>query len=136
MTTPLGSLTGLAATTSTAATPPTAGKQLDKEAMLNLLVAQLKYQDPSKPADSTTFLAQTAQFTQVEKLSALAANQENMLAAQLMLGASNLVGRTVTYNGLDGKEAVGIVTSATVAGASPTLKVGNAEVPLSSVKEV
>ena len=40
----------------------------DQDTFLKLLVAQLKYQDPSNPADSTQFLAQTAQFTQVEKL--------------------------------------------------------------------
>ena len=34
-----------------------------QDAFLKLLVAQLKYQDPSKPADSTQFMAQTAQFT-------------------------------------------------------------------------
>ena len=32
----------------------------DKDTFLKLLVAQLKYQDPSNPADSTQFLAQTA----------------------------------------------------------------------------
>jgi flagellar basal-body rod modification protein FlgD len=136
MTSPLGPLSGLAPTTATPAAPAKPGKELGKDAFLKLLVAQLKYQDPSKPADSTTFLAQTAQFTQVEKLELLAKNQENMLSAQLMLGASNLVGRTVTFTALDGKEAVGVVTSATVSGSSPTLKVGDMDVPLSSVREV
>jgi flagellar basal-body rod modification protein FlgD len=108
---------------------------LGKDAFLKLLVAQLKYQDPSKPADSTQFLAQTAQFTQVEKLEELSANQQNTLTAQLMIGASNMIGRQVTYTGLDGKEAVGVVTSTTL-GSSPTLKVGNTDVPLSSVTQV
>jgi flagellar basal-body rod modification protein FlgD len=58
-----------------------------------------------------------------------------MVNAQLLVGASNLVGRTVTYTGLDGKDAVGVVMSTTL-GSSPTLKVGNTDVPLSSVKEV
>ena len=45
--------------------------EVDKDMFLKLLVAQLKYQDPTKPADTTQFLAQTAQFTVVEKLSEL-----------------------------------------------------------------
>jgi flagellar basal-body rod modification protein FlgD len=53
-----------------------------------------------------------------------------------MLGASSLVGRTVTYTGTDGREATGVVTSASFTGSSPTVKVGNTDVPLSSVKEV
>jgi flagellar basal-body rod modification protein FlgD len=138
MTSPLDSIL---AASSTKATPGTSGTtqkkndELGKDAFLKLLVAQLKYQDPSKPADGSQFLAQTAQFTQVEKLADLARVQQDSLTAQMSASASNLIGRTVTYTGLDGKEAVGVVTSTTL-GSSPTLKVGNTDVPLSSVKQV
>jgi len=114
----------------------TPGKELGQDAFLKLLVAQLKYQDPSNPSDGAAFLAQTAQFTQVERLGQLAAEQKNLVTAQLMLSASNLVGRTVTYPGPDGVDVTGVVQSATFGGSSPTLKVGNTDVPLSSVKEV
>src|ERR1700755_3191230 len=70
----------------------------DQDTFLKLLVAQLKYQDPSNPADSTQFLAQTAQFTQVQKLGQIA----DMMQAQQLIGASALVGRTVTYQDADG----------------------------------
>jgi flagellar basal-body rod modification protein FlgD len=112
------------------------GSELGKDAFLKLLVAQLRYQDPSSPADGTQFIAQTAQFTQVEKLNDLADTQKQLLAAQLMLSASTLVGRTVHYTGTDGKDATGLVSSATFAGSNPTLRVGNTDVPLSSVTEV
>jgi flagellar basal-body rod modification protein FlgD len=105
----------------------------DKDTFLKLLVAQLKYQDPSNPADSTQFLAQTAQFTQVEKLGQIA----TMMQAQQLIGASNLVGRTVTYQDADGASQTGVVTSAKLNGDSgPTLKVGNTDVQLSKVTEV
>ena len=74
----------------------------DQDTFLKLLVAQLKYQDPSKPADSTAFLAQTAQFTQVEKLGA----DRRHAQAQQLIGASALVGRTVTYQDADGMTPV------------------------------
>lgn len=126
-------------TTSTngASGSPTANKPdpFGKDTFLKLLVAQMRYQDPTSPADGSQFLAQTAQFTMVEKLSELAQGQQDLLTAHFMLGASNLVGRTITYVGADGKEATGVVTSATFSG-SPTLKVGNKDVPLSSVREV
>lgn len=38
---------------------------------LNLLVAQLKNQDPENPADGTQFVAQLAQFTQLEQSMAM-----------------------------------------------------------------
>jgi len=105
----------------------------DRDTFMKLLVAQLKYQDPSNPADSTQFLAQTAQFTQVEKLGQIA----TMLQAQQLIGASNLVGRTISYQDTDGAPQTGVVTSAKLNGDSePTLKVGNMDVQLSKVTEV
>src|SRR5262249_29016211 len=99
-------------------------------------VAQLRYQDPSKPADGTQFIAQTAQFTQVEKLSALVTGQQQMVAAQLMVGASTMLGRTVTYTDVSGNEATGQVSSVNIAGSNPTVRVDGIDVALSSIKEV
>ena len=105
----------------------------DQDTFLKLLVAQLKYQDPSNPADSTQFLAQTAQFTQVEKLGQIA----EMMQAQQLIGASALVGRTVTYLDADGLSQTGVVTKTKLNGDSePTLVVGNMDVQLSKVTEV
>lgn len=105
----------------------------DQDTFLKLLVAQLKYQDPTNPTDSTQFLAQTAQFTQVEKLGQIA----QMLSAQQLIGASALVGRTVTYHDANGVSQTGVVTKTKLNGDSePTLVVGNTDVQLSKVTEV
>ncbi len=89
-----------------------------------------------KPMDNSEFLAQTAQFTTVEKLTDLAAVEQSLLTAQLRLGASNLIGKTVAYTGGDGKEQTGVVTAAAFSGSTPTLRVGDTDVALSAVKEV
>jgi flagellar basal-body rod modification protein FlgD len=148
MTSPINGTSGSSGTTPTSTTPTStvpagtstspidASTKMDKDMFLKLLVAQLKYQDPSKPADATSFLAQTAQFTEVEKLTDLAAAQQQMLTAQLMAAATNLVGRTVVYTGSNGMPTTGVVTAATISGSNPTVKVGNKDVPLSSVTEV
>ena len=139
MTSPLGQLSPTPVSDVLGPQPPAGAKaknQLDKDAFLKLLVAQLRYQDPSSPADGTAFLAQTAQFTQVERLDEVSSAMREMLSAQLLLGASNLLGKTVSYRGSDGKDATGVVTSATFSGSTPTLRVGHTDVPLSSVKEV
>jgi flagellar basal-body rod modification protein FlgD len=39
----------------------------DEETFLTLLVAQIKYQDPTQPADATTFVTQLAQFSDLEQ---------------------------------------------------------------------
>ena len=71
---------------------------LDQDTFLKLLVAQLKYQDPMKPADSTEFLSQTAQFTQVETLQKMAKQQEAQQAASQLLASASMLGRPVSYS--------------------------------------
>jgi flagellar basal-body rod modification protein FlgD len=62
--------TQLADTTSTA--PPPAAPSIDglanENTFLQLLVAQIKNQDPTNPTDSVQFLGQLAQFSQLEQL--------------------------------------------------------------------
>ena len=41
---------------------------MDKDAFLQLLVAQMKYQDPLEPTSNTEYISQYAQFSQVEAL--------------------------------------------------------------------
>lgn len=109
---------------------------LDRDAFLKLLVAQLRYQDPDKPVDSSQFMAQTAQFTMVDKLSAMETSQQQILQSQIVLEAAGMVGRTVSYVDSSGTTVTGLVSSASFSGSSPTLRVGNTDVPLSSVTEV
>jgi flagellar basal-body rod modification protein FlgD len=111
---------------------------LGKDAFLKLLVAQLRYQDPSNPTDSSQFMSQTAQFTQVEKLDDIAKANTAMLAAQNLFATSGLVGRTVTYTGADGTDVSGVVSAAVFTATGPVLKVGPdaTEVPVSAVKEI
>ena len=42
--------------------------ELDKDAFINLLVTQMKYQDPLEPMDNSEMLAQLAQFTALEQM--------------------------------------------------------------------
>ncbi|MEZ4440224.1 MAG: FlgD immunoglobulin-like domain containing protein [Polyangiaceae bacterium] len=87
---------------------------VDKEAFLQLLVAQLKNQDPLSPVDGTEWVAQLATFSEVEQ-SLAQTEQLNLLSVQLTGIASNeaigLIGKSVTVRGdtiaFDGKDATG-----------------------------
>jgi flagellar basal-body rod modification protein FlgD len=103
---------------------------------LKLLVAQLPYQDPTKPADTGQFLAQSAQFTMVERIEELAKVNADLLAAQRAASATALVGRQVSYTRSDGTLATGTVTAARLESSGPVLEVGGQSVPLSSVTAV
>lgn len=52
----------------TAARAGGAGEQISKESFLQLLVAQIRHQDPLNPADGIQFLTQLAQFSELEQL--------------------------------------------------------------------
>jgi flagellar basal-body rod modification protein FlgD len=129
-----GSTTGATGSTTTGSSISRAGStDLNQDTFLKLLVAQLKYQDPSKPMDASQFMAQTAQFTQLQTLRDVATVEQQLLAAQLVQNASTMVGRTITYKASDGATVTGLVTSATLTGSSPTVRVGDTDVALSSV---
>ena len=61
---------------------------LDKDAFLQLLVAQMKYQDPLEPTDNTEYVSQLATFSQLEEM-------QNMTAGMSLQRASGLVGEEV-----------------------------------------
>lgn len=68
--------TSTAADTTAALTPASNQKDAltDKSTFLQLLVAQIKNQDPTKPQDGVEFITQLAQFSSLEQ--ALTANKE------------------------------------------------------------
>ncbi|MEI9977192.1 MAG: flagellar hook capping FlgD N-terminal domain-containing protein [Ignavibacteriota bacterium] len=47
---------------------------------LQLLVAQLKYQDPTNPTDSTQFVSQLAQFSELEQVMGIRSDIESYQA--------------------------------------------------------
>lgn len=64
------------------------GSSLGKDAFLQLLVTQMKYQDPLDPQDNSEYIAQLATFSQLEEL-------QNMSNTMQLSQASSLVGETV-----------------------------------------
>ncbi|MBS9479297.1 flagellar hook assembly protein FlgD [Ancylobacter radicis] len=100
------------ATTSAAAKPQT----LDYSAFLQLLIAQMKNQDPTEPMDSAQYMGQLASFSQVEQSMAANAKLDSLLTSSSLQIADAAIGRTVTS--ADGLVS-GTVTSVRIAADAP-----------------
>lgn len=90
-----GKITNATSTTNTKEKSSTLGK----DDFLQLLVAQMKYQDPLEPTSNTEYIAQYATFSEVEQI-------QNMSKSMDLSRASSLVGQTVQITSTDdsGKE--------------------------------
>ena len=118
-------------TTSTDKTAPTG---YDKDAFMQILVAQMKYQDPLEPTSNTEYISQYATFTQVEQLS-------NMANAMSLSRASEMVGKTVTIkqtnpdNGTT-SEVQGVVDYVNYSGNKAYLNIGGVNYDIEDVVQV
>ena len=125
--------------------------ELGKDDFLRLFVEQLKAQDPLSPMDNNQFIAQSAQFTQLEQMTNLNTNitkfleqqtsvLNSVLYSQTSTQALSLVGKQVTAyvpNDDGGYEKVeGIVDKITFNGSYQVLHVGGKEVFLEEIAEV
>ena len=74
----------------------------DKDTFLKLLVAQLTHQDPLNPVEDKEFIAQLAQFTQVEELQNIRASVDHLnstMSVQQISNAASLLGMLVLAKG-------------------------------------
>jgi len=99
------------------------------QTFMQLLVAELKYQNPDNPVDPTQFMAQTAQLTEVQAITTLQATEQTSASAAL-------IGKEITASSGSGK-VQGVVTGVTInSSGTPQLDVNGATVALSSVTQV
>lgn len=108
----------------------------DKDMFLQLMVAQLRYQDPMNPTDSSQFLSQNAQFTALEKMQDVADQTAALLSSQVAFGSAGLVGKSVTWLDDQGNTVPGTVDGVTFGASGPVLDIDGASVLLSQVQSV
>ena len=142
--------TSSAATSSTQASSSSSSSQssglgtsttLDENDFLNMLITELKNQDPTNPLQSTDLAAQLAQFSQVSELQTMNTNIQNATNANLVLTqsinntmAATLIGKevkvnssTIAYDGTT-QPSVGVTLSGNAADVQVQIKDSNGNV--------
>jgi flagellar basal-body rod modification protein FlgD len=110
--------------------------ELSSQAFLQLLVAQLQYQDPSAPTDTSTLMNETATLNQIQTMQQLSAASTAATTAQQQQTATTMVGDNVNYLNSAGGVSTGFVSSATLTGTAPTLQINGDDVPLANIQQV
>jgi len=108
---------------------------LGQEDFLKLITVQLTKQDPLKPMDDTSFMAQMAQFSALEQSSQMAKDMAALRSDFSLQSASAMIGRQVTVDTGDGN-LTGTVDSIDATGGAVRLNVGGSLYNLSNVVRV
>jgi flagellar basal-body rod modification protein FlgD len=125
MVTTIGAASATTAATTTAISQSGSNSiKSDYASFLNLLTAQLKNQDPTKPADATQFVAQLAQFSSVEQQVNTNAKLDSLLAAYSANANSNQGLNTGGTLALLGKTVQAPMSTAKLTSAGGTLDIG------------
>src|SRR5262245_49867967 len=83
-------------TNSTSQSQAASKTTVDYQSFLKLLVAELKNQDPTKPMESTDYVAQLATFSQVEQTVQSNSKLDQILQSNALSQAGSLIGREIT----------------------------------------
>lgn len=116
---------------SSQSTPRKANDALGKDEFLNLLVTQLRYQNPMEPMEDKEFIAQMAQFSSLEQMQNMnttilaSLNQMYYMNGTLLsTQASNMIGKEITWTDSEKQEHTGVVSAVQITDGVLQLKVG------------
>jgi flagellar basal-body rod modification protein FlgD len=127
----LSSLLGTSSQTSTSSSTKKSDG-LGQTAFLNLLITQLKNQDPLNPMKDTEFIAQLASFSSLEQMTNINTSIGNLLAQQNYTNAAAMIGKQITTS--DNKS--GVVSKVGIENGTVYLYVGTDKYTLSNITSV
>lgn len=117
-------LNSTGSTSTGSSTSSASTSSMDQDTFLQILCAQLQYQDPTKGVDSTEYVSQLAQFSALEQMSNLNDKMESLLAAQNLIYGSSLIGKEVAVENSSGETVTGTVDGFYVEDGEVFLSVG------------
>jgi len=135
---PATSSTPTGATQQGTGAPENPNGELGKNAFLQLMVAQLKSQNPLEPSNGTEYISELAQFSQLEQTTNIAQSTASSASSQQVAQAVQLIGQTVSYkNPVTGEAGQGKVQNVEITSSGATLTIeGTSGIEPASVTEV
>ncbi len=109
---------------------------MDEADFLNLLITQLKNQDPTNPVNDKEFIGQMAQFTSLKQMNNMSTSLNQFVREFSFTKAVALVNKEIDWTDDTGHAQTGIVDSIKVRAGDTFLNVGGTEVRLEQVSEV
>jgi flagellar basal-body rod modification protein FlgD len=105
-------------TQTTSSTAKKSSNTLDYDAFLQLLIAEMKNQDPTNPSDPAQWMGQIASFSSVEQAIQTNSKLDSLMTSMALSQSDGLIGHTVTSedSSVTGKvAAVRIISGGSVA---------------------
>lgn len=99
---------------STGSTTATSSNSVDYNTFLQLLVAEMKNQDPTNPMDTSQYMSQFAQLSTVEQAMQTNSKLDALLSSQSLSQANGLIGKTVSFTDSTGAIFSGKVVSVSI----------------------
>ena len=106
------------ATSSTSSTTgsssTTSSNSVDYNTFLQLLIAEMKNQDPTNPMDTSQYMSQFAQLSTVEQATLTNSKLDSLLSSQALTQADGLIGRNVSFTDTTGAAVTGKIASVSI----------------------
>ena len=104
--------TGTQSTSNTSST--SSSNMVSYNTFLQLLIAEMKNQDPTNPTDTAQYMSQFAQLSSVEQAMQTNSKLDALLSSQSLTQADSLIGRTVSFTDATGESFTGKVASVAI----------------------
>jgi len=114
----------------------TKADDMGADTFLQLMLTQMRNQNPLEPMKDTEMISQMAQLNSVEQLQKMSSSMSSVDHLSQVLSASGMMGKSVTYDDGTENEVVGLVKSVSIDGNNVYLTIGDVTVSLSSVVNI
>ncbi|HTU30660.1 MAG TPA: flagellar hook capping FlgD N-terminal domain-containing protein [Solirubrobacteraceae bacterium] len=110
--------------TTTSGSASSVAGSLNEGDFLNLMMDQMKNQDPLNPSDPTQYMSELASFSSLDEQIQIQESSSQSASNQAASSALQMLGQNVSYTDSNGNSASGTVTAVDFTSSGPTLTIG------------